>query len=250
MSERTIALCLSGYEDTTGFDTGVSHALLERVSASEAPETLRIYRPSRVVAFGKHDRLVPGFDRAVEVVRDHGFDPIVRLPGGRAAVFHEDTIAFSWTIPTPDPIRDIRERFHTATDTIVRALDRVGVPSAVGEIPGEYCPGEFSVHHAGRLKLAGIGQRLGRSAAHVGGVLVVGGSHAVREVLVPTYEALEIDWRPSTVGSADDIVPGLTLDDVVDAIVEVVGDGATLIPTVIDQPTLERAAELAPHHLP
>ena len=250
MPDRTIALSRSGYEDSIGFDTGVSHALLERVSAGELPETFRIYRPSRVVAFGKHDRLVAGFDQAVEIVRDHGYDPIVRLPGGRAAVFHEDTVAFSWTIPTPDPIRNIRERFHAATDVLVRALGRVGVSSAAGEIPGEYCPGEFSVHHAGRIKLAGIGQRLGRSAAHVGGVLVVGNGDAVRDVLVPTYDALDIDWRPSTVGAADDVVPGLTLESVIDAIVRVVEETAALIPTEVDQVTLDRAAALAPLHLP
>ena len=236
--------------DTTGFDTGVSHALLERVSAGELPETLRIYRPSRVVAFGKHDRLTPGFDRAVEIVRDHGYDPVVRLPGGRAAVFHEETIAFSWTVPAPDPIRNIRERFQAATDVVIRALTAVGVSSAVGEIPGEYCPGEFSVHHAGRIKLAGIGQRLGRSAAHVGGVLVISDSRAVRDVLVPTYEALGIEWKPSTVGSVHDVAPGISLEDVFGAIANVVADDAQLIPTSIDQATLDRAAELAPQHLP
>jgi lipoate-protein ligase A len=250
MPNRAIALSLAGYEDTTGFDTGVSHALLERASASTVPETLRVYRPSRVVAFGKHDRLVPGFDRAVEVVRDRGFDPIVRLPGGRAAVFHEDTIAFSWTIPTPDPIREIRERFQALTAIIVRALDRVGVAAAAGEIPGEYCPGEFSVHHAGRIKLAGIGQRLGRAAAHVGGVLVVGNGRAVRDVLVPTYEALGIDWMPSTVGAADDVVGGLTPADVIGAFLDAVAEEAALVPTPIDQATLDRAAELAPLHVP
>ena len=250
MPDRTIALSRSGYEDSTGFDTGVSHALLERVSAGELLETFRIYRPSRVVAFGKHDRLVAGFDQAVEIARDYGYDPIVRLPGGRAAVFHEETIAFSWTIPTPDPIRNIRDRFHAATDVLVRALEHVGVSSAAGEIPGEYCPGEFSVHHAGRIKLAGIGQRLGRSAAHVGGVLVIGNGDAVRDVLVPTYDALDINWRPSTVGAADDVVPGLTMEDVIDAIVRVVEESAALTPTEIDHVTFDRAAALAPLHLP
>ncbi|MGB9357244.1 MAG: lipoate--protein ligase family protein [Acidimicrobiia bacterium] len=250
MPDRTIALSRSGFEDTTGFDTGVSHALLERVSAGELPETLRIYRPSRVVAFGKHDRLVAGFRAAVDVVRDHGYAPIVRLPGGRAAVFHEETVAFSWTIPTLDPIRNIRERFHAATGVLVRALGRVGVSSAVGEIPGEYCPGEFSIHHDGRIKLAGIGQRLGRSAAHVGGVLVVGNGDAVRDVLVPTYDALEIDWRPSSVGAADDVVPGLTLENVIDAVIRVVENDATVVPTELDEVTLDRAATLASLHLP
>ena len=69
-------------------------------------------------------------------------------------------------------------------------------------------------------------------------------------MLVPTYDALEIDWRPSTVGAADDVVPGLTLENVIDSIVRVVEDTATLVPSEIDQVTRDRAAALAPLHLP
>ncbi len=250
MPDRIISLARSAYEDATGLDTGVSHALLERVSAGELPETFRLYKPSSVVAFGKHDRLAPEFDRAVEIARTHGYDPVIRLPGGRAAVFHEETVAFSWTIPAADPVREIRERFQAAASVITQALHRVGVPSAIGEIPGEYCPGEFSVHHAGRIKLAGIGQRLGRSAAHVGGVLVVGNGSAVRDVLVPTYAALGIAWDPATVGSVDEVSPGLTVQDVVQAITAEVGSIATIVPAAFDAVTLDRARALAPLHLP
>ena len=250
MPDRTVAVIQSGFEDATGLDTGVSHALLERVSAGELPESFRIYQPTRVVAFGKQDRLATGFDRAVQITRDHGFDPIIRMPGGRAAVFHEKTVAFSWTIPSADPVRGIRERFEAATSVITRALGRIGVPATAGEIPGEYCPGEFSVNHAGQVKLAGIGQRLARHAAHVGGVLVVGDTEATRAVLVPTYRALGIDWDPGTVGSIHDIAPEVEVSNVIDAIVGVVGEERTIVPTSIDAATLAGAREFAPLHVP
>lgn len=250
MPDHTIAVTQSGFEDTTGFDTGISHALLERVSAGELPETFRIYTPSRVVAFGKQDRLAAGFDHAVRIVRDHGFDPIIRLPGGRAAVFHEETVAFSWTVPSPDPIRGIRERFAVATSVITRALNDIGISSAVGEVPGEYCPGEFSVNHAGRVKLAGVGQRLARSAAHVGGVLVVGNTAAVRDVLVPVYQALDIEWMPETAGSINDIAPGIAVPNVIDVVVRILEQDHTIVPAPIDQATVTRARELAALHLP
>ena len=250
MPDDTVALIRSGFEDAIGLDTGVSHALLERVSAGELSETIRIYRPTRVVAFGKQDRLAAGFDRAVQITRDHGFDPIIRMPGGRAAVFHEETVAFSWTIPSPDPVRGIRERFEATTSVITRALGRLGVRATVGEVPGEYCPGEFSVNHAGQMKLAGIGQRLARHAAHVGGVLVVGSTEATRAVLVPTYRALGIDWDPDTVGSVHDIAPDIDVSHVIDAIVGVIGEERILVPTSIDASTLAGARELAPLHVP
>jgi octanoyl-[GcvH]:protein N-octanoyltransferase len=250
MRDRPLSVVLSGFDDSNGLDTGVTHALLDQVSAGELPETFRLHVPSRVVAFGKHDRLTPGFDRAVEIVRSYGFAPVVRLPGGRAAVFHEKTLAVSWTIPTPDPVRGIRDRFAAAAAVLTGALTRLGVPSAVGEIPGEYCPGEFSVHHAGRIKLAGLGQRLGRGAAHVGGVLVVGRSNAVRDVLIPTYAALGIDWDPSTAGSVEDVVPGITMSAAIDSIIETLSDVAAVRETSIDDLTLARARQLAPMHLP
>lgn len=250
MSDRTIAVSHEGFEDATGLDAGVSHALLERISADELPDTCRVYIPTRVVAFGKQDRLATGFDRAVRVVRSHGFDPIIRMAGGRAAVFHEQTVAFSWTVQSPDPVRDIRNRFEAAAAVITRALDRIGVVSAIGEVPGEYCPGEFSINHAGRIKLAGIGQRLARHAAHVGGVLVVGHAEAVQDVLVPTYAALGIDMDPATIGSVNDIAPGVEVANVIDAIDEVLREDHTIMPTSIEPATLERARELAPSHLP
>lgn len=250
MHDRQISLISAGFDDASGLDTGVSHALLDRVSEGELPETFRVYVPSRVVAFGKHDRLAAGFDRAVEIVRDHGYAPVVRLPGGRAAIFHEQTVSLSWTIPTPDPVRGIRDRFEAATTVVTRALARLGVASAVGEIPGEYCPGEFSVHHANRIKLAGLGQRLGRRAAHVGGVLVVGGSDAVRDALVPIYGALGIEWDPATVGAVQDIAPGIPIEAVIGSIIETVAEAASLREAPIDDRTLARARELAPLHVP
>lgn len=250
MSDHTIALIRSGFEDSSGLDTGVSHALLERISAGELAETFRIYQPTRVMAFGKQDRLAEGFTQAVQVARDHGFDPIIRMPGGRAAVFHEETVAFSWTIPSSDPVRGIRERFEAANTMITDALSRVGVPATTGEIPGEYCPGEFSVHHAGEIKLAGIGQRLARHAAHVGGVLVVGDTEGTRDVLVPTYRSLGIGWDPGTVGSINDIAPEIDVQNVIDAIVEVLAEQRSIVPMSVDAATLAGARELAPLHIP
>ena len=54
-----------------------------------------------------------------------------------------------------------------------RALQRLGVDARVGEVPREYCPGDYCVNARGQTKLAGIGQRLIKGAWHIGGVIVV-----------------------------------------------------------------------------
>jgi len=191
-------------------DTAVSHALLRRVSDGLEPETLRLYRPQRVVAFGPKDRLAPGYAAAVEAARSQGFGALDRLAGGRAAVFHEETIAFAWCIPDPSPRLTITERFEALASIMTAAFRSLGVDARVGEVPGEYCPGEFSVNARGRTKLMGVGQRVVAHAAHVGGVVVVGGSDLVRDVLVPVYAHLGLEWDPATVGSLEDERAGIS----------------------------------------
>lgn len=200
-------------------DAAVARALLERVAAGE-PETLRLARTGRVVAFGRRDEVSSGYPAAVRAARDAGFEPMVRLGGGRAAVYHEGTLVLGHAIPDPDPRPGIHERFEREAARIAGALGALGVDARVGEVPGEYCPGGYSVNARGKTKLAGLGQRLIAGAAHVGAVIVVDGADRVREVLAPVYAALGLDWDPAAVGAVADEVPGITVTDVLDAVRE------------------------------
>jgi hypothetical protein len=94
------------------------------------------------------------------------------------------------------------------------------VDARVGEVPGEYCPGGYSVNARGSTKLAGLGQRLIAGGAHVGAVIVVDRADLVREVLGPVYAALGLDWDPAAVGAVSDEAPGTTVADVLDAVRE------------------------------
>jgi octanoyl-[GcvH]:protein N-octanoyltransferase len=217
----TPLLLLGGsWPDEPGLDTALSRSILDRVSAGEMPATMRLYVPSREVAFGKRDTVTPQYPAAVAAARQAGFNAVERLAGGRAAVFTEDTIAFSLAVPDPDPRSTIYDRFRHISAVMVAAFKRLGVSSDVGEIPGEYCPGEFSVHHDHRIKLMGVGQRLAKSAAHVGGVVVVNRTDLLLQALIPVYRALELEWRPATAGSIGDIRSGISNDDVLAALRE------------------------------
>ncbi len=205
---RTIRVNRESFADRPARDTAVTRALLSRVATGEEPETLRLHRPAAVVAFGPHDRIAPGYHRAIAAARAAGFGAIERLAGGRAAVFHEQTIAFAWIIPSPDPPAGIRQRFVELSQIVAEALARLGIDARIGAVAGEYCPGEWSVNARGETKIMGVGQRLVRGAAHVGGVIVVDDSARVRDVLIPVYAELGLEWRPSTVGSVADEVGG------------------------------------------
>lgn len=216
---RTIAFVRDeGHPDRPGLDTAIARALMLSVDDGTTGETFRLHTPGRVVAFGKRDVVAPGYRRAVDAAHDAGFAAVRRLAGGRAAVFHEGTLAFSWAMPTPSPREDIHARFELVATMLRDSFRDLDIDAHIGEVPGEYCPGEWSVNVGGRRKVMGVGQRLTRHAAHIGGVIVVSDPETVNLPLVGVYDALDVAWVPSATGALDETKPGLTPAMVADAI--------------------------------
>lgn len=233
------------------YDTAISHAMLRRVAAGAMPESLRLYAPENVMLFSSLDARRTGYRRAVELAREAGFEAALRLAGGHAAAFLEESMAFAWSIPSEDARSGIRPRFERLARLVVEALQRLGLDARLGEIPGEYCPGEFSVNLAGRVKVMGVGQRVIRGAAHVGGVLTIGQTGLLRASLIPVYEALEIDFDPDTAGGLMDFDPSISVADVIRAHREVLESwGHHLEPATFGEETHAIAEELAPMHAP
>lgn len=226
----------------------MSEAILRRVAAGELEPTFRLHRPARELAFSKQDRAAPGFADAVRAARGAGFEPVVRLAGGRAAAFHEASLAIAWASRADRPVEGTRERFEWLATLVARALARLGVDARVGEVPGEYCPGAWSVNARGEVKLAGIGQRLITGGAHAGGVIVVGESGLLRSALEPAYEALGLAWDPATAGSVADEVGEVGLAAVEDALIAELGAEFELVEAEIDADTLALATELEGGH--
>src|SRR3954451_25488501 len=98
-----IELVRKAITDRPALDTAISRAILERVAAGELPETMRLARPGAMVAFGKQDVKAAGYAAAADAARAQGFEAVRRLAGGRAAVFHEGTVAFAHAAPDPMP---------------------------------------------------------------------------------------------------------------------------------------------------
>jgi octanoyl-[GcvH]:protein N-octanoyltransferase len=234
--------------DRPALGTAVSDAILTRVANGDLPATLRLHRPERELAFAKQDRVAAGFDEAVRAARREGFEPVIRMAGGRAAVFHEGTLAIAWSRPDSRPVARIRERFEEAAEIVAEALHRVGVDTRIGEIPGEWCPGAWSVNARGAVKLAGIGQRMIAGGAHIGIVVVVARGELVRAALEPVYRALDLDWDPRTAGGVGDEASGVGLADVEASLVEALGERYELREADIDSATLGLAAELEAAH--
>lgn len=243
-------LLRDGFPDRPEIGPALSRVLLEQVSAGERPATIRLSRPGRVVAFGRRDVVAPGYMDAVVAASGRGFPGMERISGGRAAAFTEGALSLTMTIPDADPTVRTEDRFRIWSGLLRQSFADLGVDARIGAVPGEYCPGEYSVNSAGRIKLAGAGQRMIRGAAHVGFVILVNNSALARDVLGPVYSALNLDYDGNAVGSLEDVLPGVTLDETEEVILKRLNQhldhlAVTLEPVALDSATLIEAENRA-----
>lgn len=249
MASAHLHIITDGLTGSASLDTAISRVILQRVSDGEMPESLQIGQPHRVVAFGRHDALTDGFGDAVEIANAHGFDPTIRIAGGRAVAFHPHVVRFAWTVPSADPVKDMHDRFISVTEHVIRALAALGVRAIMGELEREYCPGKYSVYLDEGGKIMGSGQRLARSAAQVAGIVVVRDASLVNEVLMPIYATLGLDMDPTktaAVTDAADVEPGA----VAAAMVQQFSGGRETLQSVLDDTTMALARRYQPEHDP
>src|SRR6185503_16181976 len=159
-----------------------------------------------------------------------------------------ETIAFAWCTPERDERAGIRARFARTAEWVARALHRLGVDARVGEVPGAYCPGDWSVNARGEHKLMGVGQRVVRGAAHTGGVIVVGGSGRLRAVLAPVYAELGLPFDPASAGAIEDEVGPIALEAVRGALLGELAAEREVRAGSLDSATLEQAARFEVSH--
>jgi lipoate-protein ligase A len=245
-----VLVARDSFAEHPALDVAVSHAVLDAVAAGEIGSVFRLHAAHPVLAFGMADRIQPGYPAAVRIAAAHGFAPVERLAGGRAAVFHEKTLAFSWAIKEDDPRKGITERFVLVSEMMRDAFRSLKVDARVGEIPGEYCPGQYSVNVGGVVKVMGVGQRLIRRAAHVGGVIVVDDGHRVRDVLVPVYRALGIDWDPRTAGALADRSAGTGSEEVARAVLSKLATRVDVVTGSIPNDIVDRGRLMIERHIP
>jgi lipoate-protein ligase A len=219
-------LLRAAHPDDPLLDMALSAALLEEVAAG-AGDVARVFRPGPTLAFGRLDRLRPGYPEAARAAQRHGFMPVLRLGGGHAAAYDEGAVVVELITREPTVAAGIERRFARGTALIVDALRAAGVDAQVGELEGEYCPGTWSVH-AGGVKLAGTAQRSVRGASLLGAAVLAEHGDRLRAVLVDVYAALGIAFDPWTAGAARDVAPATTAGAVEDALVDAVRAGAAV----------------------
>lgn len=223
--------------DWEPWGTVLRPATAEERTARPAPPqdgALWLHRTGRRAAFSRRDTLAPGYPAAAAACERHGFAPFVRPVGGRMAPYHADTLVIDLAAPDPSARLGTKERFAIMADAITDGLRALGVDARIGEVPNEYCPGDYSVHAVGERgarKLAGVAQRVNKWGSVVSAMVVVADPDPLRAVAVDAYAALGQPLDPASVGAVTDDRPEVTWYQVADA---VTGELRRRIPTLRD----------------
>lgn len=203
---------------------GLQRVVFEQVANGERPATLSITPSTRHVGVTKRDTHRPGFREAVASANDLGFPVFVRGAGGGATAADHGTFGFSLVRPSDqyDSRSGIAARYAEASTLALAAFARLGVDDVeVGEVRDEFCPGDNSLRigsFADGMKICGIAQRLTSRATSVGGLVLVGGHEGLSEVLSRVYGAMELPFRPQSVGSFKRAGYDLDVEEVIKAL--------------------------------
>jgi octanoyl-[GcvH]:protein N-octanoyltransferase len=191
----------------------------------------------------RKDTLRRGFGRAVREAREEGYPVLVRSSGGGATAAGFGTLGFSVIRPSEDRRRGINERYDEAASLVLGALLRLGIDAAeVGEVRDEFCPGDHSIRvgsFENGMKLVGIAQRLTRRATSVGGIVLVRGEAELARVLGRVYGALDLPFRPGSVGSLHRTGSKAKVEEVIGALAEEAKLRYGAIPVPLDEHTQE-----------
>jgi len=166
----------------------------------EHDRVVRLYAPLPTVAMSRRESRMPGFVAASRAATEHGFTPVVRPTGGRAVAYDPSCLVFDIVV-REQGLGDQRELFTRVGSALVSALRGLGVDARLGDVAGEYCPGEFSVNARGAVKLVGTSQRAVRGARLLSGMVPLADVARLAEVLVAVNAALGLDWDKATFGT-------------------------------------------------
>lgn len=201
-------------------DTRVEHAsqelavpaLVLRAPTLLVDELVHIYVPHEpTVAFTARDLRSPSIGRAVAVAQELGFAPVVRSPGGRMVAYDSGSVIIDHVDRNAGLQAAGPQSFEATAKVHTAVLSGIGVPDVrVGQVAGEYCPGEFSVNLAGAVKVVGGAQRVTPRGALFSTVVQVEMAERVREAIIQVSAALGYELRPSTIGGVSDVTSGVT----------------------------------------
>jgi octanoyl-[GcvH]:protein N-octanoyltransferase len=227
----------------------ISHALLERAARSEI-DSLRLWCPlGPALSVGRLDARHPHLDHVLALARAAGVSPVRRLAGGRAAVLHAGCVCLGWAQPHPK-LEKSGVRYELIAEAISQALAALGVQTFLGESPGEWCPGAWSVQGPSG-KLAGLAQRVVSGGAWCEALIVIEPAPELTSLAREVHRVLGLDWSDAAQGELRALLPDHPdlRAAVVDALTAALAQRFDAVrPASLPRAVRDRALELASEH--
>ena len=161
---------------------------------------VRLYRPPPTAAFTGSETRLSGFDAAQAAVREFGFQPLVRQPGGHLAIYDRNSLILDIVAPHDEPRMDMMARFEGLAQMLCEVFRAFDIDAEVGPVPGEFCSGKYSVNDGGLRKLAGLAQRISRNGYHLSALMLISPSLACDQALAQAYHHLGLEFDPQSQG--------------------------------------------------
>jgi octanoyl-[GcvH]:protein N-octanoyltransferase len=167
---------------------------------------LRLWRPLRpALSVGRLDARHPRAGDVLALARTAGVPAVRRLAGGRAATLDAGCLCLGWAQPDPK-LEESSARYELIAGAIMEALGELGVDASLGESPGEWCPGAWSVHGPAG-KLAGLAQRVVSGGAWCEALIVIEAAPELRSLARQVHAMLELEWREDAQGELRALLP-------------------------------------------
>lgn len=146
---------------------------------------IRTWVHNEAVVLGIQDHRLPHIEEGMALLRQAGYEPIVRNSGGLAVVLDPGILNISLVFGETEPT-SIDTAFSYMVELVKRILPEVENEVEAYEIVGSYCPGTFDLSIGGR-KFAGISQRRMQNGIAVQIYLCIEGSGSERAALIRDF---------------------------------------------------------------
>lgn len=168
---------------------------------------MRLWRPLRpALSAGRLDARHPRLPEVLTLARESAVQPVRRLAGGHAATLDSGCLCLGWAQPQPR-LEQSAARYELIAQAIADALTALGVFNSLGESPGEWCPGAWSVQGPSG-KLAGLAQRVTSQAAWCEALIVIRATPGLRVLARQVHDVLDLDWSDSAQGELAGLLLG------------------------------------------
>ena len=164
-----------------------TEVFLREISRQPQEAILHFWPMEKTVILGLMDRQVPHFDRGIQMIKDHGYQPLVRSMGGLGVVADRGILNVSLVLPNTRGHKfDFHRSYLLMVDVIRQSVRDLTDQIEAYEIKDSYCPGTYDLSIGGR-KFAGLAQRMYQGAIVVSAYLSLTGHQEKRGQLMADF---------------------------------------------------------------